>query len=111
MHLIFIVYRLMTPWCDCPTHIETSRQKWRKEKRLADVLDVAEMKPGRSFETRWASHKLTTLTAFIRSYPVIVAHMKEMAAGKRRDISSDQAAKVKSYLKQTKSHLFLYWAH
>ena len=79
-----------------------SPKRLRDLQSLAEQLDETVVKPQKAHGTRWLQHKKNAIKALLRSYPVIVRHLEELAAGTGAD-----SARFKAYLKQLKSFKFV----
>lgn len=50
--------------------------------------------------TRWLCHKVAALEAVIHNYHLIIAHFQDAAAHSRQDISGDDKAKLRGWLRK-----------
>lgn len=69
---------------------------------MADMLEETIVVPGRVEGTRWLSHRCRALKGLERNYPVVIAHMEEVAGEQKTD-----GAKVCGWLKKITSYRFL----
>ena len=84
-----------------------SAKKWKGLQAVGEALNEHVLKPVRAQGTRWVNHRRKAVCALTCNYVCLVTQFQDMASGVYRDISGDDQAKVKGYLKQMMSHKFV----
>ncbi|KAK6182072.1 hypothetical protein SNE40_009836 [Patella caerulea] len=82
-----------------------SPKRLRELRELAEIMEQTVSKPEKALGTRWLQHKRSACNSLIKSFPVIVTHLENIAEdplAKKEDQS-----KMKGYLSKLKSFKFV----
>ncbi|KAK6168753.1 hypothetical protein SNE40_019937 [Patella caerulea] len=82
-----------------------SPKRLRELRELAEIMEQIVSKPEKALGTRWLQHKRSACNSLIKSYPVIVTHLENIAEDPLA--KKDDQSKMKGYLSKLKSFKFV----
>ena len=88
-----------------------STKKWKELQAVGEALEENVVKPVRAQGTRWVDHRRKAVLAISRNYTCLITQFEDMASGERSDITGEDQAIIKGYLRQLKSHKFVLYLH
>ena len=84
-----------------------SPKRYRELRAIADLKHVRVISLKRAEGTRWISHRLNAMEAFLQNYSCLITHWEDITHPARADVKDTDKAIIKGFLKRITSSSFL----